>query len=68
MPALTPENRARLGKVSTATLSTALFKRGLRNTVIQCALPLNPASARMVGEAYTLRYIPAREDLDHIRV
>jgi regulator of RNase E activity RraA len=68
MATLTPENRARLAKISSATLSTALFKRGLRNTVIQGALPLNPAAARMVGEAYTLRYIPAREDLDHIRV
>jgi regulator of RNase E activity RraA len=66
--ALTAENRAILGQVSSATLTTALFKRGFRNTVIQGALPLNPKAARMVGEAYTLRYIPAREDLDHIRV
>ncbi len=68
MTALTPENRARLAQVSTATITTALFKRGLRNTAIQGVLPLNPKAARMVGEAFTLRYIPAREDLDHIKV
>jgi regulator of RNase E activity RraA len=59
----TDENRARLRAVSTATLTTALFKRGFRNTYMQDVQPLNP-SARMVGEAYTMRYIPAREDLD----
>lgn len=52
--------------VSVATLSTALFKRGLRNTVIQGVLPVNPAAGRMVGVATTLRYIPAREDIDHL--
>jgi regulator of RNase E activity RraA len=64
---LTAENRERLKSISTATLTTALFKRGLRNTFIQVA-PLNPSAARMVGEAYTMRYIPAREDLDHLGV
>jgi regulator of RNase E activity RraA len=68
MTALTPENRARLAQVSAATLTTALFKRGLRNTAIQGVAPLNPGAARMVGEAFTLRYIPAREDVDHIKV
>lgn len=65
---LTPENRARLKQVSTATLTTVLFKRGLRNTFIQGVTPLNQQAPRLVGEAYTLRYIPAREDLDHIGV
>jgi regulator of RNase E activity RraA len=65
--ALTPENREKLKRVSTATLTTALFKRGLRNQFIQDVRPLNP-SVRMVGEAFTLRYIPAREDLDHLSV
>lgn len=65
---LSDENRARLKTVSTATLTTALFKRGLRNTFIQGAGLLNPKAPRMVGEAYTLRYIPAREDLDHLGV
>jgi regulator of RNase E activity RraA len=60
--------RTRLAAVSTATLSTVLFKRGLRNTVVQGVQPVNPAAPRMVGPAYTLRYIPAREDLDHLGV
>ena len=65
---LTNEDRDRLMGVSTATLTTALFKRGFRNLAIQGVLPANPAAARMVGPAYTLRYIPAREDLDHVGV
>ena len=70
--ALTPETRAKLMTVSTATLCTALFKRGLRNQFIQDVRPVNPdlAAARpnMVGEAFTLRYIPAREDLNPLTV
>jgi regulator of RNase E activity RraA len=65
---LTDANRERLRGVSTATLTTALFKRGLRNAFVQGVLPVNPAAPRMVGEAYTLRTIPAREDLDHMGV
>ena len=65
---LTQKNRERLQQVSVATISTTLLKRGLRNTVIQGVRPLNPAAARMVGEAYTLRYIPAREDIDQLKV
>src|SRR4029077_13183414 len=53
-----------LKKVSTATLTTVLFKRGFRNVFIQGVFPLNKAAPKMVGEAFTLRYIPAREDLD----
>jgi regulator of RNase E activity RraA len=49
-------------------LCTALFKRGLRNQFIQDVHPLNPNGARMVGEAFTLRYIPAREDLNPLTV
>ena len=60
--------RDKLRTVSTATLCTALFKRGLRNQFIQDVRPLNPALPNMVGEAYTLRYIPAREDLNPITV
>ena len=60
--------RTALSAVSTATLCTALFKRGLRNQFIQDVRPLNPALPNMVGEAYTLRYIPAREDLNPITV
>lgn len=57
-----------LRHVSTATLCTALFKRGLRCQFIQDVRPLNPALPNMVGEAYTLRTIPAREDLNPITV
>jgi regulator of RNase E activity RraA len=57
-----------LRHVSTATLSTALFKRGLRNQMIQAVQPLAPLKRNMVGIAYTLRYIPAREDLNPISV
>jgi len=60
--------KTRLAAISTATLSTVLFKRGLRNTVVQGVRLINPAAPRMVGPAYTLRYIPAREDLDHLGV
>ncbi|HWK71630.1 MAG TPA: ribonuclease activity regulator RraA [Burkholderiaceae bacterium] len=60
--------REKLKRVSTATLCTALFKRGLRNVFIQDVRPLNPQESNMVGEAFTLRYIPAREDLNRIEV
>ena len=65
---LKPQTRDRLKTVSTATLCTALFKRGLRNQTLQDVRPLNPGAATMVGEAFTLRYIPAREDLNPITV
>jgi len=54
--------------VSTATLTTALFKRGLRNVFVQGAQPLGGGGTRMAGPAFTLRYIPSREDLDTIEV
>lgn len=63
MTHLTAETHALLKDVSTATLTTALFKRGFRNVFIQGPQRLNPG-ANMVGPAYTLRYIPSREDLD----
>ncbi|MFE0756919.1 ribonuclease activity regulator RraA [Inquilinus sp. NPDC058860] len=68
MTGLKPETRDKLKTVSTATLTTALFKRGLRNQFIQDVHPLNPSGAPMVGEAFTLRYIPAREDLNPLSV
>lgn len=64
---LKPETRDKLKTVSTATICTALFKRGLRNQFIQDVHPLND-NGPMVGEAFTLRYIPAREDLNPISV
>jgi regulator of RNase E activity RraA len=63
-----PQTREKLMKVSTATLCTALFKRGLRNQFIQDVHPLDPTLPNMVGEAFTLRYMPAREDLNPITV
>ncbi|CAN7227091.1 MULTISPECIES: ribonuclease activity regulator RraA [unclassified Variovorax] len=65
---MNPATREQLMNVSTATLCTALFKRGLRNQFIQDVRPLNPALPNMVGEAFTLRYMPAREDLNPISV
>ncbi len=65
---LKPETRQKLMGVSTATISTALFKRGFRTQMIQDVHPLNRGLPNMVGEAFTLRYIPAREDLNPITV
>lgn len=66
MTKLDDNTRQDLKRVSTATLCTALFKRGLRNQFIQDVRPLNAQLENMVGEAFTLRYIPAREDLNQI--
>ncbi|MCV6591722.1 MAG: ribonuclease activity regulator RraA [Silicimonas sp.] len=57
-----------LAQVSTATVATALYKRGFRNQMIQDVRPLAPRDRSMVGLAFTLRYIPAREDLNGIEV
>ena len=63
---LSSYSREALKKTSTATLTTVLFKRGLRNVFIQGIFLLNKDAPRMVGEAFTLRYIPAREDVDQL--
>ena len=55
-------------KSSVATICTALFKKGLKNQFIQGLSPLNSNLPNMVGLAYTVRYIPAREDLNSIEV
>jgi regulator of RNase E activity RraA len=49
--------------VSTATVTTILFKKGLRNLWMRGARPLRPEQPRLVGRAFTLRFVPAREDL-----
>jgi len=49
---------------STATVSMQMLKRGFRNCAVSGVRPLNPKATRMVGPAYTLRYVPGREDLD----
>lgn len=65
---LAPETRDKLKQVSTATLATALFKRGFRNQYIQNVHPIAFKGENMVGPAFTLRYMPAREDLNPITV
>jgi regulator of RNase E activity RraA len=55
-----------LTQASTATITTQLLARGLRNTFLHGLKPLN--GARMAGPAFTLRYIPAREDIDTLDV
>ena len=52
-----------LSKVTTATLTTLLLKKGLRNVWMRGARPLKPGLPRLVGPAFTLRFVPAREDL-----
>ncbi|MBK9244124.1 MAG: ribonuclease activity regulator RraA [Burkholderiales bacterium] len=52
-----------LAGVSTATLTTVLLKRGLRNVWLRGTRPLRPGEPRLVGRAFTLRFVPAREDL-----
>lgn len=66
--ALEPEWLDQLRHVSAATVSTRLFKLGLRNQVLAGLSLVNHSAATMVGEAFTLRNIPAREDLDTIDV
>ena len=66
--ALKPETRDKLKVVSTATLATALYKRGFRTQSVQDVRPLSPLKESMVGEAFTLRYMPAREDLNRLEV
>lgn len=58
----------RLRRASTATLTTQLFKRGLRNCFIQGARRLGHSGENMVGPAFTLRNIPAREDIDSVAI
>ncbi|MGO7534561.1 ribonuclease activity regulator RraA [Rhizobium leguminosarum] len=61
--ALSAEAIATLKTVSTATLTTVLLKKGLRNVWIRGAVPVKPGQPRIVGPAFTLRFVPAREDL-----
>lgn len=65
---LKDSTRDKLKTVTVATLCSALFKRGLRNQVIQDVHPLSQDGPNMVGPAFTLRYMPAREDRNEISV
>src|SRR5215813_1143028 len=60
---LTKEAIATLSRVTTATITTVLLKKGLRNVWMRGARPLKPGMPRLVGPAFTLRFVPAREDL-----
>ncbi|SFS51628.1 Regulator of RNase E activity RraA [Sulfitobacter marinus] len=65
---LSDETRKQLMRVSTASIATQLFKRGLRNQFIQGVSAVSAKDETMVGQAFTLRYIPAREDRNPLEV
>ncbi|WP_338662532.1 ribonuclease activity regulator RraA [Pararoseomonas sp. SCSIO 73927] len=60
---LDPQIKAALEGVSTATLTTVLLKKGLRNVWMRGTRPIREGQPRLVGRAFTLRFVPAREDL-----
>jgi regulator of RNase E activity RraA len=60
---LSAEAVATLSRVSTATITTVLLKKGLRNVWMRGSRPLRPGQPRLVGPAFTLRFVPSREDL-----
>jgi regulator of RNase E activity RraA len=60
---LDPKAAEVLSGISTATLTTVLLKKGLRNVWMRGTKPLRPGQKRLVGRAFTLRFVPAREDL-----
>ncbi|WP_108662153.1 ribonuclease activity regulator RraA [Acuticoccus kandeliae] len=60
---LDPKIVETLKTITTATLTTILLKKGLRNVWLRGAMPLKPDQPRIVGPAFTLRFVPAREDL-----
>lgn len=68
MTTMNAETKARLMRVSTATLATLLYRRGLRNQFIQGVTRLSKHDENMVGPAFTLRYMPAREDRNGLEV
>jgi regulator of RNase E activity RraA len=62
-PSLTPENRGKLHEVGISTLTTCLYRKGFSNVYLHGVAPVGSNLPRMVGEAFTLRFIPAREDV-----
>jgi regulator of RNase E activity RraA len=60
---LDPQTAAALSDISTATLTTVLLKKGLRNIWIRGTKPLREGQPRLAGPAFTMRFVPAREDL-----
>jgi len=57
------QTRQTLETISTATLTTVLLRKGLRNVWLRGAFPRQPGQKRIAGTAFTLRFVPAREDL-----
>jgi len=68
MSPLSKSTREKFQKVSTPTIASCLYKKGLKNQFIQDVKPLKLGKPTMVGEAFTLRYIPAREDLNPMTI
>ena len=62
MPELSAKTRDALTKVATSTLTGILSRRGFKNMFLQEVWPVRPGQGRLVGLAYTMRFIPARED------
>jgi regulator of RNase E activity RraA len=62
MPELSAKTREALAKVATSTLTGILSRRGFKNMFLQDVWPIRPNQPRLVGLAYTMRFIPARED------
>jgi len=60
---LAPAAIRALSGIATATITTVLLKKGLRNVWLRGTHPLAPGQPRVVGRAFTLRFVPAREDL-----
>ena len=60
---LSPEARKTLAGITTATITTVLLKKGLRNVWMRGTRPISPSQPRRAGRAFTLRFVPAREDL-----
>ncbi|MBX3567529.1 MAG: ribonuclease activity regulator RraA [Rhizobiaceae bacterium] len=64
MSAVREESLGKLAHVNVATITNCLLKRGLRNQFLHGVAPVAPAGRNMVGPAFTLRFIPSREDID----
>ncbi len=64
MAELSEKTRDALLRIGTSTLTGALQRRGLRSIFLQDVWPVRPNMKRMVGPAFTMRFIPSREDKD----
>lgn len=64
LPPVPPDALADLGRASTATLATQLYRRGIRQPFLVGLTPVSPRFEGFVGQARTMRFIPAREDVD----